>query len=106
MAVGLLISSVAKSQFISAMLAVILSFLPVVVLSGFFYDIPSMAEAMQWVTAFIPARYFTEFTLTAFLVGDVPEIYVRDLLALAGFLVVLMVAACLVNSKNAGRGGK
>ena len=101
-----MISSVARSQFISAMLAVILSFLPVVVLSGFFYDIPSMAEAMQWITAFIPARYFAEFTLTSFLVGDVPEIYVRDLLALAGFLAVLLAAACYCNSRNAGRGGK
>ena len=106
MAVGLVISSVAKSQFISAMLAVILSFLPVVVLSGFFYDIPSMPEAMQAVTAFIPARYFTEFVLTAFLVGDVPSIYVKDMLLLAGFIVFLLAAACYFNSKNAGRTGR
>ena len=106
MAVGLVISSVAKSQFISALLAVILSFLPVVVLSGFFYDIPSMPAAMRWVTACIPARYFTEFVLTSFLVGDIPTIYVRDLLALAGFIAVLLATACVVNAKNAGRGGR
>ena len=106
MAVGLVISSVAKSQFISALLAVILSFLPVVVLSGFFYDISSMSAAMQWVTAFIPARYFAEFVLTSFLVGDIPTIYVRDLLALAGFIAVLLATACVVNAKNAGRGGR
>ena len=106
MAVGLVISSVAKSQFISAMLAVILSFLPVIVLSGFFYDIPSMPAAMQWVTAFIPARFFTEFILTSFLVGDVAEIYVKDLLLLAGFIAVLLTAACLCNAKGSGRDGR
>ena len=106
MAVGLVISSVAKSQFISALLAVILSFLPVVLLSGFFYDIPSMPKAMQWVTALIPARYFTEFTLTSFLVGDVPQLYAWDLFMLAVFIAVLLAAACFFNSKNSGSGGR
>jgi len=103
MGLGLVISSASKSQFISALLSMILSFLPVFFISGFIYEIPNMPAQIQVVSHILPARYFVEFLLTSFLVGDVASIYVRDLLPLVGFTVVFLLVACKLNSKGSRR---
>ncbi|MDO4365286.1 MAG: ABC transporter permease, partial [bacterium] len=104
MGLGLVISSLTKSQFLSAQVSMIVSFLPVFLLSGFLYEIPNMPKPLQTLTALLPARYFVEFLQTAFLVGDVPTVYVRDLLPLVGFTVVFLVIAKLLNPKRAQGG--
>lgn len=91
MGLGLVISSLTKSQFLSAQISMIVSFLPVFLLSGFLYEIPNMPKPLQALTALLPARYFVEFLQTAFLVGDVPTVYVCDLLPLVGFTAVFLV---------------
>jgi len=101
MGLGLVISSATKSQFISAQVAMLLSFLPVFYLSGFIYEIPNMPMWMQYVTYLLPARYFVEFLLTSFLVGDVGYIYLRDLLPLVGFTVVFLLISRRLNPKEA-----
>ncbi len=100
MGFGLVISSATKSQFVSAQIATLLSFLPVFFLSGFIYEIPNMPTWMQLVTYLLPARYFVEFLLTAFLTGDVAAVYCRDLLPLLGFVVVFFLIARRLNPKE------
>lgn len=104
MGLGLVISSLTKSQFLSAQISMIVSFLPVFLLSGFLYEIPNMPKPLQTLTALLPARYFVEFLQTAFLVGDVPTVYVRDLLPLVGFTAVFLVIAKFLNPKRAQGG--
>jgi len=101
MALGLVISSATKSQFISAQISTLLSFLPVFYLSGFIYEIPNMPEWMQYVTYILPARYFVEFLLTSFLVGDVWKIYLQDFLPMLAFTVVFLLWARKLNPKVA-----
>jgi len=101
MGMGLVISSATKSQFVAAQTSTLLSFLPVFYLSGFIYEIPNMPDWMQYVTYILPARYFVEFLLTAFLTGDVMSVYLRDLLPLAGFTVLFLVIAQKMNPKEA-----
>jgi ABC-2 type transport system permease protein len=55
---GLLISTIAPSQQVAFQLALLSSFLPTLVLSGFIFPISSMPPAIQAVTLVIPARYF------------------------------------------------
>jgi ABC-2 type transport system permease protein len=55
---GLLISTVAESQQIAFQLALLISLLPTLMLSGFIFPIASMPAALQVVTYFVPARYF------------------------------------------------
>jgi len=101
MALGLVISSATKSQFISAQISTLLSFLPVFYLSGFIYEIPNMPEWMQYITYILPARYFVEFLLTSFLVGDVWTIYVQDFLPMLAFTVVFLLWSRKLNPKVA-----
>ena len=68
---GLLISILAKNQFVAGMMAIITTFLPAFILSGFIFDIGSMPGIVQMVTYLIPARYFVAILQTEFLAGDV-----------------------------------
>jgi len=55
---GMLISIVAKGQLIASQLAILLTFIPSYLLSGFVFSIPNMPKVIQVVTYVIPARYF------------------------------------------------
>ena len=55
---GLLISSIAETQQVAFQLALLTSFLPTLMLSGFIFPISSMPAFLQVVTYVVPARYF------------------------------------------------
>jgi ABC-2 type transport system permease protein len=57
-ATGLLISTVADTQQVAFQMALLISFLPTIMLSGFIFPISSMPRALQIVTNVVPARYF------------------------------------------------
>ncbi len=99
MAMGLLISSATKSQFLASQIAMIVSFMPVFLLSGFLYEIPNMPLFLQYVTYLIPARYFVDFLQTIFLVGNVWSNIVKNLAVMGGFTAVLLLLAKLKNPK-------
>ena len=58
LAFGLLISTIAPSQQVAFQIALLTSFLPTLMLSGFIFPISSMPEFLQLVTHLVPARYF------------------------------------------------
>ena len=58
LATGLLISTVADSQQVAFQMALLISLLPTLILSGFIFPISSMPRALQLVTTLVPARYF------------------------------------------------
>jgi ABC-2 type transport system permease protein len=55
---GLLISTVAETQQVAFQAALLSSFLPTLMLSGFIFPISSMPQALQFITLIVPARYF------------------------------------------------
>lgn len=79
---GLLISTVARSQFVAAQAAIIVTFLPAFLLSGFIFDINSMPAVVRGITHLIAARYYVAILQTLFLVGDVWAIILPNTLAL------------------------
>jgi ABC-2 type transport system permease protein len=80
---GLLISTVTKNQFVAGQVAIIITFLPAFILSGFIFDIGSMPRAVQAITHIIAARYFVTILQTLFLAGNVWSVLVPNALALA-----------------------
>jgi len=99
MALGLVISAATKNQFLAAMLAANLSFMPSTMLSGFMYEIANMSVPLQWISYLLPARYYYEFLQTAFLSGDNLVVYARSLAPLAGFMVFFLAWAMRSMSK-------
>ena len=82
---GLLISVLAKNQFVAAQLALISAFLPALLLSGFLFEISSMPGPLRFITHIIPARHFNSALQTVFLAGDV---WSRLLPALGAMLAI------------------
>lgn len=87
---GLLISSVARNQFVAGQVAIIVTFLPAFLLSGFLFDINSMPWLVQVITHLVPARYFVAILQTVFLAGDVWSVILPNALALAGMAALLL----------------
>lgn len=97
---GLLISSVARSQFVAGQISIITTFLPAFYLSGFIFDIGSMPVPIQAVTHLVAARYFVAILQTLFLAGDVWRIIVPNLVALAVMALIFLGAARLIARKR------
>lgn len=55
---GIYISVIAKTQLMASQLAILTSFLPTFMLSGFTYEIFNMPQWVQYITYAVPARYF------------------------------------------------
>jgi ABC-2 type transport system permease protein len=92
---GLLISSVAETQQVAFQLALLTSFLPTLMLSGFIFPISSMPAFLQVVTRIVPARYFLVALRGIVLKGTGPASFPGDLVALGVFAVVILGLASL-----------
>lgn len=90
---GMLISVVTKNQFVAGQVAIISTFLPAFILSGFIFDISSMPRIVQVLTHAIAARYFVSILQTVFLAGDVWSVVLPNALALAIMAVVFFSLA-------------
>ena len=98
LAFGVLISTVAPSQQVAFQIAILTSFLPTLMLSGFIFPISSMPAFLQAVTFAVPARYFLVILRGLLLKGvDVRLLWV-DVASLAVFsLIVLALASIRLN---------
>ena len=87
---GLLISTIAPNQQVAFQVALLSSFLPTFILSGFIFPIASMPEPIQIVTHAIPARYFIVALRAIVLKGAGIASFANDLLALSIFAFVML----------------
>ncbi len=87
---GLLISTVARSQFVAGLVALIATFLPAFLLSGFIFDIGSMPPVVQLITHVIAARYYVTILHTVFLAGNVWSVILPNALALVALAAVFL----------------
>jgi ABC-2 type transport system permease protein len=89
MAQGALISLLAGNQILAAQLVQVTTFLPAFLLSGVIYAIANMPEAVQVVTAIVPARYFVTLSKAIFLKGTTVGVLWINVGALLAELAVL-----------------
>ena len=97
---GLLISSLAKNQFLAAQIALFSGFLPSFMLSGFLFEIESMPTAVRVITMFIPARYFVDSLKTVFLAGNIWSVFLPNMLAMFCIGLVFFAIARKATRKN------
>ncbi len=90
LAMGLLISTLAKNQFVAGQAAILATFLPAFILSGFIFDIGSMPIPIQWLTHIIAARYYVAILQTVFLAGNVWSVVLVNASALILITFVFM----------------
>ncbi len=101
LAVGLLISTVTKSQLIANQGAILITYLPSLLLSNFVFPIVNMPKVLQLLTYIVPATYYID------ILGG---IYLKNLgfvdlwrdFAVLGFMVFLLGAVNVVLLKKEG----
>lgn len=100
LAQGIVISAVARQQLLASQLAMISTFLPAFLLSGFTFAIANMPVAIQGLTHIIPARYFVSVVKGIFLRGVGMEVLWPETLFLLGFASVVLAVAILKTPKR------
>lgn len=99
---GMFISAAAKSQVLATQAAMVATYLPAMLLSGFMFSIEVMPRFLQAITFLIPARYFLVVTRGIFLKGVGIEIlYIQGLLMIA-FAAAGLALAVLKFRKELG----
>jgi ABC-2 type transport system permease protein len=100
LALGMLISILTRNQLLASQVAMVLTFLPAFLLSGFMYDIANMPRAVQVVTHLVPARYFVSLLQGIYLKGVGLEVLAFEASLLTIFAVVLIIVARLSFKKK------
>jgi ABC-2 type transport system permease protein len=100
LSIGLVISSLTKSQFVASQITLLATFLPAMMLSGFLFDLRSMPTAVRLLTYAMPARYYVALLQTLFLAGDVWGVVLPNTAVLAGMALTLLLLARLVTQKK------
>jgi len=98
--IGLLVSTLVKSQFLASQLAMTLTFMPAMMLSGFLYDLRSMPAVIRGITYALPARYAVALMQTLYLAGNVGSMVWLNLGVLTAMAVGLLVLTRLVTRKQ------
>jgi len=93
LSLGVLISVLTKSQLLASQLAMVLTFLPAFLLSGFVFAISNMPKVIQVVTYVVPARYFVKILGGIYLKGVGLETLGYEVLLLTAFGVVATLLA-------------
>jgi len=66
---GMFISATLKSQVLATQVAMVVTYLPALLLSGFLFDIASMPVVLRAVSFIVPAKYYIAVTRGVFLKG-------------------------------------
>ena len=90
---GIFISIVTKNQLLASQIAVLSSFLPTFLLSGFVYEIFNMPHAVRAITYLVPARYFIVCLRGIFMKGVGIETLWPDVLLLIIFSCIAVFFA-------------
>jgi ABC-2 type transport system permease protein len=97
---GFFISVVAKNQLAASQVALIATFLPAFLLSGFLFAIEQMPRVIQIITRIIPARYYVAALKKIFLKGTPAGMLYGDMIPLALFAVLMAFLATRVFHKR------
>ena len=92
---GLLISTVAETQQVAFQAAMLTSFLPTLMLSGFIFPISSMPDFLQLVTHIVPARYFLIALRGIVLKGTPVALLWPQMLALSIYALAMLTLAAV-----------
>jgi ABC-2 type transport system permease protein len=85
---GMFISAALKSQVLATQAAILVTYLPALLLSGFIFSIDSMPIVLRGITYAIPARYYVTVTKGVFLKGVGMEVLWPNALAMLIFATV------------------
>lgn len=98
--IGLLVSTLTNSQVVAVLLAIILTFMPSFLFSGFLFPIATMPDLFRYYTYLFPARYFNEIARSIVLKGSgLIQLWLGAVLLVAYAAVILTCATMRFSKK-------
>jgi len=99
LSLGLLISSVARTQLVALLLSAMVLLMPVVMLSGMMFPVESMPQILQWIAAVVPPRYYIEAMRKLMIMGVGIGEVMKEVTILA-VMTALLLTVALKNFKT------
>ena len=97
---GLTISSLTKNQFLACQMALVVSLLPTIMLSGFLFDLRSVPTAIAVIGHVLPATYYMELMKSLFLAGTTGPLVIKDCAILGAYAVFFVFLSLRVTKKG------
>lgn len=94
LSLGLLISALARNQFAASQIALLVSFMPALMLSGFVFDLRNVPTVIRAISQLLPATHFMGLIKTLFMAGDYWPDILRSSLILSLYAAVLITFTC------------
>jgi len=101
LSLGLLISTVTRSQLLANQIAILTTYLPSLLLSNFVFPVMNMPQVLQWLTYAIPATYFIDI-LGGIYLRNSGFAYLWPSMAVLAFMLMILSAANFILLKKEG----
>ena len=95
LSLGLLISTVAKTQLVALLTSAMMLLMPTILLSGMMFPVESMPDILQYIAAIMPPRYYISAMRKLMIMGVGIDKIMHELMVLSLMAVVLLSAALL-----------
>ncbi|MBR5688204.1 MAG: ABC transporter permease [Prevotella sp.] len=93
LALGMLISNVAKTQLAALLISAMVLLMPVVMLSGMLFPVESMPTVLQWISAVVPPRYYISAMRKLMIMGVGFSEVAKEFMVLVGMTALLLAVA-------------
>ena len=93
LSLGLLISTVVKTQVAAMLASGMLLMLPIMLLSGMLFPIESMPKILQWISSIVPARWYIEAVRKLMIQGVDVVFVIKEFLIIGGMTVFFVVVS-------------
>lgn len=100
LSMGLLISTIAKTQMAALLMSAVMLLMPCTLLSGMMFPIESMPRILQWVSALLPPRYYIAAMRKLLIMGVGIRHVMSEIAILSGMTVFFLTAALLKFNKR------
>lgn len=102
LSLGLLISTIAKTQMAALLMSAVMLLMPCTMLSGMMFPIESMPHVLQWVAALIPPRYYISAMRKLLIMGVSFRYVLSEVVTLLGMTTLFLMVALLKFNKRLG----
>lgn len=102
LSLGLLISTIAKTQMAALLMSAVMLLMPCTMLSGMMFPIESMPHVLQWIAALIPPRYYISAMRKLLIMGVSFRYVLSEVITLLGMTTFFLTVALLKFNKRLG----
>ena len=100
LSLGILVSTIAETQFVALLISAMLLMMPVIMLSGMMFPIESMPKILQYISAIVPTRYYISAMRKLMIMGTgIEEIYFEVSILISMLIALMSLALAKFNKR-------